>query len=431
MGFKRLGLTLLTLILTSVALTLAALALLVDSHYRALPLLLLLLAILAGYQLWRRWQWLLQCQQQLLRSALVGDIPVGDLVVLADPGVQEEVDKMTQRIQQSTEQEERQALFFQAVLEQLDTAVLLLNADGRIIRYNSAFRRLLAQSVPATVNALPAPADRLLPLLDQANHQSVMAWEEQQLKVDIRHNQIQGHDVTLVTLQNITSELARQQQQAWAQMVKVLTHELHNSLTPIASLADTCRDWLTSPLGTVDKADLCEALTTIHNRANGLVSFVDNFQQLNRLPAPKLAPLNVNNWVSRVLRLHQQELAHVAVSLAVQPALEIQGDSEQLAQLLTNLIVNALQALAGSSSGQLSIRSWRDKQNRTWLLVSDNGPGVNNAALQQLFVPFFTTKATGSGVGLTLARQIMLGHGGQISAHSPAGGGFEVRLLFP
>ncbi|WKE65493.1 ATP-binding protein [Gallaecimonas kandeliae] len=434
MASDRMALRLLALQLGAGVLVTLALWLALSTPYRATPLLLALLAFGCGWLAWRQGQQQLDRQGQLLRAALAGDLPAGELAALADPLVQQRLDQLAKQMRQSQHREERQALFLEAVLERLDTAVLLVAEDGALVRHNRAFRALLGQAVPASLAALPEKAHNLARFLAQAGSQdqAMLDWGEQQLKVQVSRNLIQGQALQLVTMQNIAPELEQQQQQAWLQMVQVLTHEIRNSMAPIASLAESAQALVADgELEAEDRQDLGEALATIRRRARGLAGFVDDFQQLSRLPPPKVAPLSVADWVQGVLALHREELAGLELALELAPALNVEGDRAQLEQLLINLVRNAIQALASQPKARLAIRAWRDQDSRVRLVVADNGPGVAPGALKQLFVPFFTTKVGGSGVGLSLARQIMLAHGGQIRAESPAEGGFAVSLAFP
>ena len=235
-----------------------------------------------------------------------------------------------------------------------------------------------------------------------------------------------GEPERIYSIENLTGELSARESSAWRNLIRVLTHEIMNSLTPVASLAETSAS-ITDDVGSRD--DLKDALATIARRSRGLVQFVERYRELMQIPAPRPEPLGVRAVLEDVLRLMTDEIDGIAIDIDVAPeSLQVNADRALLDQVLVNLMRNAVQAMAETSSPRLSLRG-RLELGRTLIRVSDNGPGIEAGTEDQIFVPFFTTRRDGSGIGLSVSRQIMLAHGGDLLASSD-GQGTTMTLLF-
>jgi two-component system nitrogen regulation sensor histidine kinase NtrY len=223
--------------------------------------------------------------------------------------------------------------------------------------------------------------------------------------------------------------------------VRVLTHEIMNSITPVASLAQTTADMAndvyeempeTSPVRTsMDR--IRDAARTVARRAGNLMQFVANYRQLAGLPEPAKRRINVLellNHIGTISAVNNRE-PKIALAVEVVPAgLELFVDPEQIEQVLINLLRNAEQALAGREDGNITFRAFLNPRGQVTLEVRDNGPGIDEKILQRIFVPYFTTKPDGSGIGLALARQIVMTHGGSIRADNAQDGGAVLTLTF-
>jgi signal transduction histidine kinase len=204
-----------------------------------------------------------------------------------------------------------------------------------------------------------------------------------------------------------------------------------NSLTPICSLSETVRARLQAP--DADRAELAEALDVIARRSAGLMHFVERYRRLTDLPAPEFVRLRAADLCARLDRLMAPMMVDAGVdyaSVVSPPQLVFQADPELLEQALINLLKNALEAARGRPGAAVRLGVQLD-DDRLALVVEDNGPGLPDDDPEAVFVPFFSTKPGGSGVGLTLARQIALAHGGRLDAQSRDGGGAAFRLLLP
>ena len=247
-----------------------------------------------------------------------------------------------------------------------------------------------------------------------------------QLAVYATGFRLREQEYSLVSLHNIQSELEEQEMEAWQKLIRVLTHEIMNSITPIASLAGTVNGMLNGAGQVEDETidDVRQALQTIQRRSEGLLRFVDTYRNLTHLPTPEFQILPVAELFDRVAQLMRPQLEEQGTSLAVEVeprSLELTADAGQIEQVLINLLRNAAQALDGQQGGRIGLRARMDGRGRPLIEVSDDGPGIVTEALDKIFIPFFTTRQDGSGIGLSLCRQIMRLHRGTIGARSQPG----------
>jgi nitrogen fixation/metabolism regulation signal transduction histidine kinase len=231
----------------------------------------------------------------------------------------------------------------------------------------------------------------------------------------------------LLVLTDLQRALREEERQAWQRLVRVLGHEINNSLAPIRSIADDLQQTLARPaterMGDWQE-DVARGLAVIERRAGALGRFMSSYASLAKLPPPRRAPIDVGRWVRRVLELEQR----LPIVLSPGPDVAIMGDGDQLDQLLINLVRNAVEA-ASETGGGVEV-SWRKLPHQIEVRVADGGPGVANT--DNLFVPFFTTKPTGSGIGLALSRQIAEAHWGALTLEARTDrSGAVARLRLP
>ncbi|GAB0111239.1 sensor histidine kinase [Pseudoalteromonas distincta] len=335
---------------------------------------------------------------------------------------------------------EQQAQFLQALLIHVDLAVLVCDDNGKVIESNPAVSRLLGKSCQ-NLRELGAIGELILNASN--NIRSTTYWQNGEqhdtLSIQLSIAEIQGKVRRVVSLQSIHNQLQLKEQQAYKRLTKVLTHEIANSITPLSSLADTCTTLLPQALcfdELEDKQDLQLALSTLASRTAHLGDFIARFRQVSNLPKPNLAPENLADMLTRIVALHQQQAReqHTHLDLSIKNQQLVMLDSSQVEQVLVNLIKNALEVLKSSQKHsaenavqpRIEISLAQNTIQQLYIEISDNGPGISEHVVDMIFVPFFTTKQQGSGIGLSLSRQIMLNHGGDlIYVQKPQGACFR------
>jgi nitrogen fixation/metabolism regulation signal transduction histidine kinase len=317
------------------------------------------------------------------------------------------------------------AALLQRVMEEIDVAVLAFDEPGAVRLANRAAERLLGRAGGALHGRLAADlgldgclAPTPPPVLDL-----VLPGGRGRFALRRSSFRLEGRPHTLVVLSDVSRVLRDEERSAWQRLVRVLGHEINNSLTPIKSVAASLVGRVRRDPRGAD-ADLERSLALIHDRAEALGRFLQSYARLARLPPPRVAPLVVEVWVRRVVALETRR----PVSVTPGPPVTLLADGDQLDQLLINLVRNAVDATLDSGSA-VEVR-WGVVDGRVELVVADDGPGLPETA--NLFVPFFTTKADGTGLGLTISREIAEAHGGTLSlANRTPGPGCEARLTMP
>ena len=349
--------------------------------------------------------------------------------------------------QRSRSEQEASLRHLQALTEQVPVPLVSLFPDGRVALRNNAARRLFGghtvnrqQDLAAFGADLPAALGRLAP---GERCLVVLSADDLTQRALVSATEIvtPNGPEKLLSLQNIQSELDGAQLQAWQDLVRVLTHEIMNSITPVASLARTAATLVDDAIAVLDDpdraaadlSDVKHAVETVARRSDGLMHFVQAYRELTHLPRPEKRTVRLETLFRRVEDLVASEWQRQAVELVVEvdPAsLEVDADPDMLEQVLLNLLRNARQALAGRDGARVALRGRLGRSGRVTIEVSDNGPGVPEDLKARIFVPFFTTRQEGSGVGLALTRQVMLAHGGNVTVSESDAGGARFSLNF-
>ncbi len=346
---------------------------------------------------------------------------------------------------------EAQANYLNALVKHLPVAIVSYRDGGEVVLQNNAMRQLFQLSRLTNLSDLGVYGEHVpatLAELQPGQRRLVRAIREDQvleLKVSATEVRIAGEDggdrQTLLALENIHSELGDREINAWRDLIRVLTHEIMNSVTPIASLARTVGGLIDdvreeTPVHGEKRDehldDMADAMATIAKRSDGLIHFVDGYRRLTGIPQPTLKELRVDDLLADVARLAAEDTAIGDTTLAVSvepPSLTLSADSALIQQVLINLVRNAAHAVAELEQPSIEISAGLS-HGRVQLVVSDNGVGIPSEDLPQIFIPFFTTRKDGSGVGMTLARQIMSAHGGEVFVRSAPGKGTQVTLVF-
>ena len=329
--------------------------------------------------------------------------------------------------------------YLQTIMQHVGVGLISFKQDGTVNLINTAAKRILRQPYLKNVQALGDFSPKLVPTLmrlrsgEKALVKVVDGDELLQLAVYATEFKLRDERYTLVSIQNIQSELEEMEIEAWQKLTRVLTHEIMNSVAPIASLASTANDLLEdadvpasgdglAPEEWSDTiSDVHGALQTIEKRSEGLLTFVNAYRRLTRVPRPDFRIFPVADLFDDIADLLEPQMRAQGIHFrrSIQPEeLDLTADPELIEQVLINLVKNAMQAVAGTPEAEVRLQARIDDRGRAVIQVIDNGPGIVEEALEKIFIPFFTTKKEGSGIGLSLSREIMRQHGGSISAVS-------------
>lgn len=346
--------------------------------------------------------------------------------------------QLSQHFKQSRHAHEQQSQFLNTVLQQSESALLVIDNNDKIRLCNRACKNLLGCTGLTDLSQLtelhPKLVDFLASLASPQKGLLALMIDQQpvQLLVHKTNALYQSQAVRIITLHNIQFELEQREQEAWQKLVKVLTHEMANSIAPIASLSSVANGLvLNQPeLDSEDWQDLQLAIATIHNRSTGLMGFIDSYRDLSKLQSPTFEVIPLRQLFAQLTALFTQKSA-VEFHYRVEPeSLQIHGDKGQIEQALVNLISNALDALVDVPAARIELSAALLVRGKIEIRVSDNGCGILADVKQRLFIPFFTTKPQGSGIGLALCKQIVQNHGGSIDVQSTAGQGSCFKLIF-
>ncbi len=334
-----------------------------------------------------------------------------------------------------------------ALIEHIPVPLMTLHADDSITLQNNAARRLFGAEHVAILRDLrkfgASFAESVATAVPGVRQLVTFSVEGIEYKLTLATTEliIEGQSERLVSLQDIQSELDATQAEAWEDLVRVLTHEIMNSITPVTSLAKTAVDVVDDVLEKFhddeaieeDLRDLKDAIATVARRSDSLMQFVDSYRQITRLAPPEKKRVHLADLFASVVRLAEAECPqdNVTFNIAVSPSeLDVYADRDLIEPVLINLLRNAWQATESVEEPRVIIRGRLNRRNNVVIEVEDNGTGVTTDIATKIFVPFFTTKEGGSGVGLALARQVMIAHGGFVRVNTNDAGGATFSLTF-
>lgn len=351
-----------------------------------------------------------------------------------------EFNQVLEAFRKARSEKEEHWQYLNAVVQQVRTGILSFDPDGNVQLVNANAKRYLGVQNIKNISEIGEKSPALLSAIqsvEPGRNTLFRSGQDLQLTIQATELRIRGNTVRLLTMQNIQTELQKQEIEAWQNLTKVLRHEIMNSITPISSLTSTLREILDHDMRPVDHhfelkqegaEDLREGLTTIEQRSKGLIKFIDAYREYTSLPHPKLKTIMVSDLIDKINQLLTTELskAHIQFKTSLESEfLTVQADEEMIEQVLINLVKNSIEALGYQRDGRIEVNA-RYADNSVVIEVCDNGPGIIREALERIFVPFFTTKKTGSGIGLSLSRQIMQMHNGNLTVKSEPG----VRTIF-
>jgi two-component system nitrogen regulation sensor histidine kinase NtrY len=348
----------------------------------------------------------------------------------------EAVDGATAKLAGARAERQQRIGYLETLADSVAAALLVLGPEGDVAAANRSAQRLIGEAVSRLADVAvigPAAAEMLTGL--PAGGRAIIRLEDgrQMLALAAVFRTPGAAPRRLISLQDIALELDAVELKAWQDLVRILAHEMMNSLTPIASLAESLQARLGGDGRPEQRAEAEAAAAVIARRSLGLMSFVDGYRKVAEIPRPVLKTVALKDFAAGVERLMGPALAarEVAFSREVTPQ-DLTGrfDADLLEQAVINLIGNAIDAVAGAAAAAVSLTCGRSGGSVT-IAVSDNGPGISPGVRDNLFVPFFTTKVGGSGIGLSIARQIALAHQGQLEARDGVGGGASFVITLP
>ena len=350
-----------------------------------------------------------------------------------------------QRSMRTSQQQEVRHL--RALIEHIPVPLMTLHGNDSVILQNNASRRLFGSAHVVRLEDFRQFGKGFHTAISEAipgNRELVtfsVEGDEYQLTLATSEIIVEGDSQRLISLQDIQSELDETQAEAWQDLVRVLTHEIMNSITPVASLAMTARDVVEDLVQNIDPeassaadlADLRDAVTTLARRSDSLMQFVESYRQVTRLAPPHKNRIRIDGLFEAANRLVVAEWPEDSVSLEWNvnpPGLDVYADRDLLEPVILNLLHNAWFATEGVNNPRIQLTGRLNRRGNVIIEVSDNGPGVADEIARKIFVPFFTTRRDGSGVGLALARQVMIAHGGFIRLATNQNGGARFTLTF-
>ena len=325
--------------------------------------------------------------------------------------------------------------YLRMVIEHVDTALLCFDEFGKMVIANRAAKETLQTSSLINLSQVALVSGALENALQSLKPgksrllKTVISGETAQLLLAAREFKLLGKDHKLVSMQNIQSAIDETEIASWQKLIKVLTHEIMNSMTPIVSLSSH----LEKNLPEDENSDIELGIRSIASRSQGLLKFVESYRSLSNLPAPAPSELRVADLLNDIQLLTTSQVSEKGATLTVDVApsdLTIIADRHQIEQILLNLVSNAADAITGSAIRQIQIRAYMDNRQRPVIQVSDSGCGIPDRQSTDIFTPFFTTKETGTGIGLSLSRQLARLNHASLGVQSEIGKGSAFYVVF-
>jgi len=345
-----------------------------------------------------------------------------------------------------SKEKETQYQYLQKILELVDTGILSYEMEsGEVVWMNESLKKLLQIPYLKTVHSLSKRDWGLYhEIMSLPLGQSVIATAHQEkssFKVLLSATafQTEGKKYKLVAFQNVNEALDETENKAWQRLLSVMTHEIMNSIAPISSLSSTLKNILNqskqnvSPQNQANFEDLELGINTIKTRSEGLLKFAETYRNLNKITTPNLSKIYARDLFENMHTLMEPTLEQKNIEMDIilkDPDIMLEADTNLIEQVLINLIVNAIEAVKESETPHILLSAYNTQNNKTVIKIADNGAGMPEELLDKIFIPFFSTKKTGSGIGLSLCKQIMMLHKGNIQVQSKVGEGTAFLLQF-
>lgn len=344
--------------------------------------------------------------------------------------------------QQVRSEKEEHFHYLQSIVQNIDVSIIAYTKDGEVEMVNKAAKKLFQINSLKNVHSLETLSKELVDTLIniKAGQNALVKVQDEddilQLAVYATELKIKTKQITLATIKNIQNVLEEQETEAWQKLIRVLTHEIMNSITPIASISSTIEMMLKQSEEAMDKESIDEmqqAIQTISRRSTGLLHFVNTYRNLTKIPKPIFKISSIKTLLKNIEMLMEEEMEkkNIVFSISLTPEnIEISLDEQLIEQVLINLLKNAIHAVEGRPSPTIEVKAFFNKRGRVTVQVIDNGVGILKEVIDKIFIPFFTTKPTGSGIGLSLSKQIIRLHNGSITASSEPEIGTTFTITF-
>lgn len=337
--------------------------------------------------------------------------------------------------------------YYQEILKQANIGILTLNHQGHILYANPTVERLLNFSPLNHVKQLARVNKNLYDFFQDLNPfkqqliQVINEREKAQLALKSTSVVIDNQELFLVVVQDIHKELDEKETHSWTRLFKVLTHEMMNTITPIVSISESILKYYRKEKETLDVENetqqkilkTIKGLEVINEQSISLIDFVKSYRSLLNIPKPDKKIISVKDLLEKIVMLVNQFNKNPNITLKInlpEENIDLFADEQQITQVLLNLCKNALEAMTETKSGEIVLHALRDKNNNVSIKITDNGPGIPKEHLDEIFLPFFTLKTSGTGIGLSVAKHIMQLHGGNLKVVSKPNEETSFTLLF-
>lgn len=344
-------------------------------------------------------------------------------------------------------EKEAQYQYLKLIIDHIDIGIIAIDNDLNITLFNSSALLIPGIDEFSTYEKLSAKNPDLALIIKhiEPNEKRLFEYKVSNnnitLSIQASKVKVMSNQLKLITFSNIASEMEQKEIESWHKLIRTMAHEIINSVTPISSLTETClmlledEEGQLKPLSTLNEnhiSSIRTGLKTIDKRSNGLYNFVNDYRKLTKLPTPEKQNINLNSFIENTCVLMHAESSKFGINLIKEPidhTLNLHIDENLIEQVMINLIKNSIDALASKNKPYIAIRAFA-LNNYTIIEVEDNGVGIPKEIVDNIFIPFYTTKKSGSGIGLSLSRQIMKLHGGQLTFESEPNSRTIFRLKF-
>ncbi|GAA3514235.1 sensor histidine kinase [Aquimarina addita] len=352
--------------------------------------------------------------------------------------------EVNKTIQEINSKKETQYIYLQKIVEMIHTGIVAFNIEtGAVLWINDTFQKILNIPTLQNISFIKSRKPKLYTAIFQTNH-----VEGNTITIDVDQNKIQilisssvfkieKDAFKLIVLQNIDSTLNKNESEAWKKLLSVMTHEIMNSIAPISSLAETLQSNIRLSIENGEEYpleinDLHTGIESIKHRSEGLMKFAKTYRSLSKITHLNLGTVSVKELFENIRHLMQPSLDRkdILFNVVVDASLEIEIDRHLIEQVLINLLLNAIEACQSNTEPKIVLSAHKSVEGDIFIKVADNGKGIPDEIADKIFIPFFTTKKNGSGIGLSLSKQIMLLHNGTIQIHSIEGEGSVLSLVF-